>query len=338
MVELLGPGGSLEMVKAVIENGADAVFCGALGYSRRLHNEMTHDEMLEAARYVSGKGKKLWVALNCDFEEDPTAIPEKLDKKIQDYEKNGVFGLILKNRALIQLIHQKYPNMPLVASVGAAICNETVLKDYVDAGVQYVVPGTEVQTIEQIKAYKEMADRLGIKVEMLIYGTACIGGVGACRLFNFFKDCFYPVTVEDTDGEVRTKIMGNPESGGGCYRPCLFFDDPKIRERLPDNVWEKIKGKENARFAWTTIIPEVIKLGVAAIKVQGREYPAETIAKIVGEYRQIIDKCKAGNTNLQQHYDEIARLTELIDKQRMADSDKLHQNLLKRMEEVASSS
>lgn len=337
MVELLGPGGNLEMVKAVIENGADAVFCGALGYSRRLQNEMTHEEMLEAARYVSSKGKKLWVAMNCDFDKDFTELPAKLEKKLQDYKDTGAYGVIFKNKSLIRLVHEKFPDFPLVASVGAAICTEAQLKEYVEAGVQYVVPGTEVQTVEQIKAYKEMADQLGVKVEMLVYGTACIGGVGACRLFNFYSDCFYPVTLEDTDGEVRTKIMGNPESGGGCFRPCLFFDDPKVRERLPDHVWTKIKGKENARFNWTDIIPEVIKLGVAAIKVQGREYPVDAIAKVMYQYRQIIDKTEKGDTDLQEHYEEITRLTEVIDKQRMADSDRLHQRLRKKLEEAASS-
>lgn len=334
MVELLGPGGNLEMVKAVIENGADAVFAGALGYSRRLENELIHKDMIEAAKYVLSKEKKLWVALNCDWNEELTKIPETLDKKLKDYRKYKVFGLILKNRSLIHLIHEKYPEFKLVASVGAAICDEATLKEYKKAGVEYVVPGTEVRTLDQIKTYKAMADRLGIKVELLVHGTACIGGVGACRLFNFYSDCFYPVTVKDTDGDSRTKIMGNPESGGGCYRPCLFFDDPKVRKRIPEHVWDKIKDKENARFTWTKIIPDVIKLDVAAIKVQGREYPVDVIGKMVYEYRQIIDKVQKGDQDLQKQFEKLERLADFIDQQRMKDTDRLHQRLVKRFEEV----
>src|ERR1035437_2611833 len=35
MVELLAPAGNLEMVKAAVENGANAIYVGARGWSRR---------------------------------------------------------------------------------------------------------------------------------------------------------------------------------------------------------------------------------------------------------------------------------------------------------------
>jgi len=44
-VELLSPGGTLEMVEKVLENGADSVFVGALGLSRRSGYELKHDEV-----------------------------------------------------------------------------------------------------------------------------------------------------------------------------------------------------------------------------------------------------------------------------------------------------
>ncbi len=65
MAELLASGGTVEMVRTVLDNGADAVYVGAKGWSRRrARYEMDDDEIVAAAAYARERGKILCVAFN----------------------------------------------------------------------------------------------------------------------------------------------------------------------------------------------------------------------------------------------------------------------------------
>src|SRR3990172_8185942 len=65
MAELLASGGTVEMVRVVLDSGADAVYVGAKGWSRRrAQYEMDDDMVIATARYARTRGKILRVAFN----------------------------------------------------------------------------------------------------------------------------------------------------------------------------------------------------------------------------------------------------------------------------------
>lgn len=71
MVELLAPGGSLEMVKTLIDNGADIVYVGALGLSRRHPKyELNHRDIEKASSIARKNNVKIIVAWNLDIGDD----------------------------------------------------------------------------------------------------------------------------------------------------------------------------------------------------------------------------------------------------------------------------
>ena len=64
-VELLAPAGSLEICKAVINAGADAVYLGGQMFgARAFANNFNTEEIIEALRYAHLRGAKIYMTVN----------------------------------------------------------------------------------------------------------------------------------------------------------------------------------------------------------------------------------------------------------------------------------
>ena len=63
--ELLAPAGSLEILKGVIESGADAVYVGGSMFGARAYaNNFTEEELLEAIDFAHLRGVKVYLTVN----------------------------------------------------------------------------------------------------------------------------------------------------------------------------------------------------------------------------------------------------------------------------------
>jgi putative protease len=293
--ELIGPGGSLKMVDEVLRKGADAVYVGALGFSRRHPDyELTHEEIYEASLIAKSHKKILRIAINADIESSKfPAIMFKLD----DYTKWGIRDFVVKTPELIRLMKKAYPSITIHASVGCNINTPEKIDYYKKLGVSQFVVSTLMKEMQQIKRIKEEADRMKIKTEVLIYGNRCIRGVGGCRLYKRFSEYFQEIHLEDTDGTESIKIMGNPDAGGVCFRPCVYTNDKIILNKFNKEDLEILRESKNVFFSAIDDVPGYINLGVDTLKIQGREYPEKIIGETVKVYRGLIDDCAAGLLN-----------------------------------------
>lgn len=288
MVKLLAPGGSLEMVEAVVNSGADAVYVGALGLSRRHPKyELSHRDIKKASAIGRKNGVEIIVAWNLEIED--VFLPF-LYKKIDDYLSWGIKSIILKSSGIMEALHKKYPFLEIYASVGCNIKTYEEMLEY-KKFASYVTMSTLIAKQEDVSKFTAEAHKIGFKVEVLIHGNRCIDGVGGCKIYSRFQSAFKEIVTRDTDGVIRKKIFGNPDKGGICFRPCLGININSIRKKLSQAEIAKIKKYNNPAF--TLREDEVVKYieaGVDILKIQGREYPIDVISKLVGSYRKIIDK------------------------------------------------
>jgi len=319
--ELIGPGGSLKMVEEVLKKGADTVYVGALGFSRRHSDyELTHGQIKDASLIAKSYEKKLRVAINTDIEESQFPV---IMRKLKDYVKWGIYNFILKTPRLIRLIKQEYPSISIHASVGCNINSFGKLNYYKKLGVSQFVVSTLLKDIPQIKRIKEEADRINMKTEVLIYGNRCIKGVGGCRLYKKFKDYFQKIYLEDTDGTKTTKIMGDPDRGGICFRPCVYIDNEMILNNFNKKDLNILKENKNIFFAIIDDIPRYIDLGIGTLKIQGREYPTEVMGEITRLYRELID------VYIQENLDKEEKIR--LIKYRLEELNKERENIRKSM-------
>ncbi|HEV8572049.1 MAG TPA: peptidase U32 family protein [Actinomycetota bacterium] len=329
MIELLSPGGTLEMVREALNEGADSVYVGPVGWSRReARYELQHHEVREAVRMAHEKGAKLRVALNADIE--PGDHPDMM-RKVEAYAQWGVDGFIMKTPEAMATVHDRFPEITIHASVGTNVRNRRRMEEVAEAGASQFVASTALNTFDRIAGLKNTADEVGVGVELLIHSNRCVTGVGGCRLYDYFGPYFEEEIVHDSDGSHRVKLIGNPDKGGVCYRPCLGTHIPEIAERFPRPVLTYLEKSNNEVYQLLEDIPEYMSLGVTTLKIQGREYPTEVIAELTRLYRKLIDQVKQGRPDIAGARADLDKVLPDRDRTRNAKTQELHVRLLNRM-------
>ncbi len=277
MVELLAPAGNLPMVEAALAGGADAIYVGARGWSRRRDQyELSDDDVRSAIGIAHGGGAKLRVAINTNMQSREIA---PLLRKMERFVSWGVDGAIMTDVGAIAEVHRAFPDLILHASIGANILNDEDVRFYRSIGVSQVVADTKL-TLTEMASRKA---RIDVGIEVLIHANKCYTYLGKCWMSPYHR-------LERTkDPFGKDLFRGSPNRGGLDYRVCL----ESWELYRGDEQLEKSVALKNDAFFLLEDIPLLIDLGVHCLKVQGREYPVPLVERMVRFYRDLIDACLA---------------------------------------------
>ena len=276
--ELLAPAGSFEILKAVIEAGADAVYVGGSKYGARAYaNNFTEEELLEAIDYVHLRGKKLFLTVNTLFKNDE--LNDGLYEYLLPYYERGLDAVIVQDFGVIAYIQKYFPNLPIHTSTQMTVTGVEGALLLKDLGVERVVLAREL-SIAEMKAIHE---KTGVEMEAFIHGALCYSFSGQC-LFS-------------------SMLGGRSGNRGRCAQPC----------RLPYTVLDESKNeikKESYILSLKDLcgieyLRELREAGVYSLKIEGRMKQASYAAGVVSYYRKYIDLEKNISKEDMQHLFEL---------------------------------
>ena len=295
-VSLLAPGGSLEMAKASFNAGADAVYVGLYGWSRRTKEyELKIEDIAAICQEAQTQNKEVRVALNTAF--SSLEYP-KFRKTVQILKDIGVNGLIINDIGAIGVIKGIASDMEVHISAGMNAVNIEDMWFYRELGADMIVMPCNL-TPEEVREIKK---HVPVGVEVFLHSNTCFTYLGKCMMSSYVKHSW----VFDEFG--KNHFHGSPNRGGYCHRICKAnwkWDGKKVELR-------------NDMFLAFDNLEDWIDAGVDCLKIQGREYNPSLIAEIVSFYREVIDRIvELGYLpNKETYKRRLEKISELRDRER----------------------
>lgn len=276
-ITLLAPARNLEVGKAAIDAGADAVYIGAPEFGARQAASNSIEDIASLVLYAHRFGAQVLVTLNTLLHDHEFPCARALAHELY---KVGVDALIIQD---LRLLEHDLPPIRLHASTQCDNRTPEQVIHLQKLGFRRVVLAREL-SIEQIQAIKsEVLDT--IELEAFVHGALCVSYSGRCYL-----------------SEV---LMDRSANRGCCAQLCRQRYDllDKDGNEILDNYGQPIHQRYLLSLQdmdRSLHLVQMIEAGVTTFKIEGRLKDRDYVTNIVAYYRQLLDQIIAANPNLQQ--------------------------------------
>ncbi len=292
--ELVCPAGNLPALKTAIDHGADTVYMGLKDATNARNFPGLNFDLKSAKEgidYAHQRQRKVLMAINTYAQAGDV---DKWHKAIDTAVDIGADAVIVADAGLLDYASKTHPELRLHLSVQASATNyEAINLMHALFGIQRVVL-PRVLTIEQVKNVIEHTE---VEVEVFGFGSLCVMVEGRCLLSSY------------ATGE-------SPNTHGVCS-PAKFVrweqTSDKMNVRLNDILIDEYQAKEAAGYPTLCkgrfnvqgetyyaleeptslnvieILPELMNIGVSAIKIEGRQRSPVYTAQVTRTLRAAID-------------------------------------------------
>ncbi len=295
---LVCPAGSLRALQLAVDAGADAVYMGLKNATNaRNFAGLNFDvaQAREGVAYAHARGRQVLMALNTYADaRDATPWYRAADSAVE----MGADALILADPAVMAHCREHHPTLRLHLSVQASATSYEAIDFYREHyGVQRAVL-PRVLTLSQVGHVVRNSD---VEIEVFGFGSLCVMVEGRCALSSYATGqspnnagvCSPPNAVRwhDTAFGVEARLNGvlidryGPEEPRGYPTLCKGrFDVQGQRDYALE---------EPTSLNTLTMLPELMAIGVAAIKIEGRQRSATYVEQVTRVWRAAIDDCAA---------------------------------------------
>jgi putative protease len=287
------------MLREAVDAGADSVYCGLRDETNARNFpglNFSPDELVEAADWMRGRGRKLLVAVNTFARAGATA---SWRRAVDAVARSGAHALIVADLGVMAYAHRAWPELRLHLSVQAAAGSPEAVNLYAGTyGVRRVVL-PRVLSVEEVAA---LVAEIEVETEAFVFGGLCVMAEGRCALSSFVTGrspnlagvCSPPEAVgfTEADGVTTSRLgglaldrfpagvpAGYPTLCKGCFQASgvtgHLFEEPLSLNAVG-------------------LLAALRKAGVTAVKVEGRQRGKAYVRRVASVLRRAIDVLDRG--------------------------------------------
>ena len=263
--EVMSPAGYWPQLNAAVEAGADAVYFGLTHFSARAKVGFALDELHEVMQTLHRRNVRGFVTFNTLVYGHELA---EASRAIAAIAEAGVDAIIVQDIGVAALARQIAPNLEVHGSTQMSVTNVAGVEFARRLGANRVVLAREL-SLAEIRSIKEQTD---VELEIFVHGALCVSYSGQC----FSSEAW----------------GGRSANRGQCAQAC----------RLPYDLMVDGKHKPlaDARYLLSPgdlmaidHVEEMVDIGIASLKIEGRYKDAEYVALTTRAYRAAVDAALA---------------------------------------------
>jgi U32 family peptidase len=265
--ELLAPAGRWDVLEAVVEAGADAVYLSGKRFQMRAHRKDFHFDdaaLRDASAFLHEKGKRLYVTVNTLLGAHET---DEMRAFLELLAEIKVDAAIVCDLGTIALANEMDAPFELHASTMMNVHDADQAAALRDLGIQRIVTSRDIS----IQDAGRLGERANIEIEYFLHGDMCVAQSGQC---------------------VSSGIaFGKSSNRGECMKPCRWaYDLVRLQEDGPSEPLAQGHLMALRDLALIRQIPDLIDAGVCGLKIEGRMRDAVYLRDLVALYRDALDQ------------------------------------------------
>jgi O2-independent ubiquinone biosynthesis protein UbiU len=317
-MELVCPAGSLPALKAAVDHGADCVYTGFKDETNARNFaglNFTLADLETGIRHAHARGARVFVAINTYPQADNW---KRWCEAVDRAASMGVDAVIIADLGLIEYAAHRHPQLNVHLSVQGSATSYEAINFYAERfGIRRAVL-PRVLTLSQVAA---VVDKAKTEIEAFGFGSLCVMVEGRCQLSSYvtgqspnLRGVCSPASAvrwsETRDGrEVRLNgvLVDRYAADETAGYPTLC----KGRYEVDGHRYYPIE--EPVSLNTLALLPELRRIGVRAVKIEGRQRSPAYVANVTAVWRAALDACEADPDAYSVHQDwasQLARVSE----------------------------
>ncbi len=267
--ELMSPAGHWPQLRAAIEAGADAVYFGLNHFSARAKVGFSLEELPKVMRALHRRGVKGFVTFNTLVFDHEL---QQAETAIMAIARAGADAIIVQDVGIARLAKQIAPDLEIHGSTQMSITSAQGAELARSLGCSRVVLGRELS----LSDIRKIAAATDVELEVFVHGALCVSYSGQC----FSSEAW----------------GGRSANRGKCAQACRLSYELIVDGEQKDLGPYRYLLSPGDLYALEQI-PELVEMGVACLKIEGRYKDAEYVALTTMAYREAIDLARLGVPN-----------------------------------------